>query len=478
METLLTVERKQKLYLLLHLLANIQDILVVRGETGTGKTTLLTSVVKRKIPRCDVLLLNAELSLSFESIQYELLQFINEKYQLDSRSIADVLLTYDKQDEKLVLIIDDAGVLITGLVNTLVSYSKEYPALKLVLSITPQDLLLKEKTDNLKENCHFIDLLNLDFQQSSEYVQQLITSGSVPYAEAKGDLLVDIFQKTKGNLGKINGYIKSSGSKSLSSRAILFLLVISVAIGSGAISTYLWRGSDVDNNKAQKVVPVLEKEGVSVSINKPQKKIAKKIILPVAMKVFSPIVDQPIILPVDIPKVEVPQAPTVVKGNEKLKLSTSKALEKTSPMKIQVKPVDVAEDKSATERPLITVSVDTTTVSDEESVLNKAVVIAHQSKGVEKKDDRDWVLEQNNNKYTLQLMAISAKKSLLKEKSQLNRQGHSTFYLMKTTNTKQVYLLFYGVFDTLGEAKKEMQILPPKYRNSWVRKIAALKKGL
>jgi len=484
MESLLTVERKQKLDLLLHLLTNIQDTLIVRGEVGSGKTALLASAAKRIVPGCDILLVNAELSLSFESIQYELLQFINEKYQLDNRSIADVLLTYDKQDEKVVLIIDDAGVLITGLINALVNYSKEYPALKLVFSVTPQDLLLKEKTDNLKENCHFIDLLNLDLKQSSEYVQQLITSGSGSYSEAKSDLFADIFQETKGNLGKINSYIKSSESKPLSSRAILFLLVISVAIASGAISAYLWRDSSVDKNKAEaeevKRSQVLEKEKVVVPINKPQVKLAKQTILPVVAKAQGLIVNHPIIPQVDIPKVEMPKIPLVSKAEEQLKVSTLKPLEKKSQMGAQNKPIEATEDIKDIELP-IAVKVDMTTVSSEISAQlkdNKAAVVAQQSKAIEKKDDSFWVLEQKSNKYTLQLMAVSAKNSLLKEQNQLNMQGHSTFILIKKSKTKQVYLLFYGVFDTLDEANKEMQVLPSKYRNSWVRKFAALKKGL
>jgi len=474
METLLTVERKQKLDLLLHLLANIQDILVVRGEEGVGKTTLLTAAVKRKIPSCDILLLNAELSLSFESIQYELLQFINEKYQLDSRSIADVLLTYAKQDEKLVLIIDDAGLLITGLINALVNYSKEYPALKLVLSVTPQDWLLKEKTENLKENCHFIDLLNLDFQRSSEHEQQLIASGSMPYAEAKGGLLVDISQDN-GNLGGVSRYINSTGNKPLGSRGILFLLVSSVAITSGAISTYLWRDSNVGKNKTEEVKSLREheKEEIVVVINKPQVKIPKQIMLPAVMEVRLPIVKQPVTPQVDVPKVGMPQPPTVIKASEQAKVNAPKALKKIAPMK-------AAKGKNEIEQP-IAVSVDTMALSKEITAQleeNKVEVIAQQAEVIEKKDDSLWVLEQINNKYTLQLMAISAKKALLKEKNQLNMQGYSTFYLIKTANAKQVCLLFYGVFDTLDEAKKEMQKLPPKYKNSWVRKFAALKKGL
>jgi len=469
MESLLTVERKQKLDLLLHLLANIQDTLIVRGEIGSGKTALLTSVVKRKIPGCDILLLNAELSLSFESIQYEVLQFINEKYQLDNRSIADVLLTYDKQDEKVVLIIDDAGVLITGLINALVNYSKEYPALKLVFSVTPEELLLKEKTDNLKENCHFIDLLNLDFQQSSEYIQQLMASDrSAPYAEAKSDLLADIFEETKGNLGKINDYIKSANDNFLSSRAILFLLVIGVAIASGGLSAYLWRDSSTNIKKAVEVKSgqVLKKEKISVVTNNSRVNLAKKTELPVVIEVLPLIVDQPIAPKIDIPKVEIPiierpKIEPVIQVGEKIKLSQPESLKDTPQKKGLSNSIEVAEvvtEKSTQLMP-----------SEPEFVAQQKSVIA-------KKDDRLWVLEQKARKYTLQLMAVSAENALIKEQSQLRALGHSTYYLIKTTNEKQVYLLFYGVFDTLDDANKEMKVLPSKYRKSWVRKFSALKK--
>jgi len=150
-----------------------------------------------------------------------------------------------------------------------------------------------------------------------------------------------------------------------------------------------------------------------------------------------------------------------MKVAEKIKLSQSESLKETPQKKSNDDSIELVE---------------ISTKKSTQLKQSEADFVTEKKSAVEKKGDRLWVLEQQERKYTLQLMAVSGEGALLKEQAQLSELGHSTYFLIKTTNAKQVYLLFYGVFDTLGDANKEMKVLPPKYRKSWARKFSALKK--
>jgi hypothetical protein len=93
-------------------------------------------------------------------------------------------------------------------------------------------------------------------------------------------------------------------------------------------------------------------------------------------------------------------------------------------------------------------------------------------------DDRQWVLAQKKWQYTLQLMVLSAKDKLLAEQKKYLRLGIKTFYLEKQVKQSKTYVLFYGVFSSIGEAKKEMQKLPKALQESWPRAFSAIQKDL
>ncbi|MBE0469650.1 MAG: SPOR domain-containing protein, partial [Methyloprofundus sp.] len=93
-------------------------------------------------------------------------------------------------------------------------------------------------------------------------------------------------------------------------------------------------------------------------------------------------------------------------------------------------------------------------------------------------DDRKWVLAQQKQQYTLQLMSLSAKNKLLEEQEKYLQLGVKTFYLEKKVNQSRSYVLFYGVFASLAEAKKQMKKLPKELQKSWPRAFSAIQKDL
>lgn len=469
MNNLLSIGRKQKLDLLAHLVTNLPDTLILRGDSGSGKSSLLQAAMQKNINNNDALLLNAELSLSFESIQYELLQFLNKKYQLDSRSIADVLLEYKKQGKKLVLIVDDAGLLLTGLINALVNYAKEYSALKLVFALTPDELLIKSQTDGLNNGCHYIDLLSLNYAQTSELVQQMVAAGGTRYIErdVNGRFLQEVYKETRGNLSAIKSLLKKAKTGYFNKPSVLITVVALIALASTMSSIFFWRYTEehaelvlvepLINVHSKKIVVKSNAEKINTAKNfKVEKKLEK-----------SPVIIPPVVPTIKIPNVKgVPQLdiPVVklrVKANGELK----KELAVQQEIKGLTKKIDiegVVKRKKALPVPVKKVAMP---ANEETAVINDF-------------DDRVWILGQEETAYTMQLMALSSKAALLQEQQKFKKMGYKTYFLVTELNKKQVYTLYYGIFKSVEDANNKIVELPGAMQKAWLRKIMSIKQKL
>lgn len=485
MGDLLGIERKQKLDLLTHLVTNLQCALVLQGDLGAGKSSLLAAAAEKGIYNSDTLLLNAELSLSFESIQYELLQFLNDKYRLDSRSISDVLVAYEKQGKNLVLMIDDAGFLLTGLINALINYAKEYSALKLIFSLTSAEVVTKSQTDGLKDSCHFIDLLSLNYHQSSVLVHQLIAAGNTRYTEPdiSAAFLQRLYKESSGNLGAINEFLKKDKKRFFDNTTVLILLTALVAIVSIMFSVFLWRDSGrekkvFDLSVKHKKIVVDEPESLTKEAIKKTKvrsnleKINAAIQLQpekLPIEIIS-VINAPTISNVKIPKVKVPQLDI---PNVQMRFVSSE--EKN------VFHSDELPEKQGIKKSTVSIAVVAKEIKERAAVFpekKEAKYVRKNSDEVKEIDDRAWLLGQKETAYTMQLIALSSRKSLLQEQRKFKKLGYSTYYLLKTTNKKQVYTLYYGVFESIGDANNKKLELPAAMKNAWLRKILTIKQSL
>ena len=133
-------------------------------------------------------------------------------------------------------------------------------------------------------------------------------------------------------------------------------------------------------------------------------------------------------------------------------------------------------------------------VSDEEvTVVEKVPVspiikqkqIPVEEKKTEKNDKTNeageatqWVLAQAEKNYTIQLMVLSTRKSVLDflKKNKSLKEGLKYFQIRKQGQIK--YVLIYGSFKNSAIATKRMRSLPIKYRKSWVRRFKILQKDI
>jgi DamX protein len=467
---LLSIEREQKLDLLMHLITNLQQPLILQGVLGVGKTMLLSAVESRKTSSTDTFLLNLVQQASFESIQAQIIEFIKSTRQLEYHSLAAALKAYAQQEMQLVLLVDDADQLVSGLMSTLIEFGAKYPALRLVFSLTAEEYKEKSQLEKVQVNCHFVELPTLNIWQCEAFIRSLLEQEPSIYTIKDIDraFVREVYRETKGNPGEISAIIKLAKKRRFSSSAMLALIVVTVFICSAFVSVFLWQEVKQGNlmrvrESTQATVELIKstpeiavqktiKTEVSAELKEPELPFEKQMIqLPVIVSApllidmpVEPVVDEVDVKPAGSmdKKVKIEQMPDKV---DELKVSDALVKQEN-----QVEVIKIEPEKKA-EAPVFALNA---------------------------QDDRKWVLEQKEWQYTLQLIALSAKDKLLEEQEKYLRLGIKTFYLERKVKPSKSYVLLYGVFASIDEAKKQMQKLPKALQGSWPRKFSAIQKDL
>ncbi|MGZ4959585.1 MAG: AAA family ATPase [Methylomonas sp.] len=201
--TLITQERSQKLDLLIHLLANLRQALVICGPEGIGKTTMLQILQEKRQDQWQICLLQGSSALSFETIINNLSRFLSLGGSSRGFDLSSLRAYCEKQ--KVVLIIDDAGELVPGLIGELVDFVDSLSGLRLVFSMTYDEFHIKAGSDKAIDDCHFIELPPLNPKQCGEYLQNLSAQpGAMLSFKAVTDSLVEnLYRETHGIPGKI-----------------------------------------------------------------------------------------------------------------------------------------------------------------------------------------------------------------------------------------------------------------------------------
>ena len=229
---LITKERTQRFELLLHLIPNLKQHIILLGESGIGKTLLLDMLydINSEVWQCCFIQGSAE--LSFENVEAQLSKTMlrNKHESLDS-----ALQMFREQHKKIVLIIDDAGLLVSGLITTLIEYAASQNVIKLIFSLTPDARNNHRKTDKVLDDCYMLELPALSKRQSAFFLRQLAAKPRTYAAMPIDEKLLDkIYFKTNGIPAKLIAEFTSLSRKSgnettkwvLGFTAVVFLAVL------------------------------------------------------------------------------------------------------------------------------------------------------------------------------------------------------------------------------------------------------------
>ena len=197
--SLITQERTAKLALLTHLLNNSSQPIVLCGSKGIGKSTLLTAFQQRLDASWLACCVQGRADISFEQLQKQIFAVYPTTAPDNFFEQLTVL------NEKLLLIIDDAGFLPPYLTTTIINYATQYPTLKVLFVLSHDELAVKSCSDSVIENCHIIEVLPLSEQQCGDFLHHLIIKAKlkIPLDSITDSMIADVYQQSHGIPEKI-----------------------------------------------------------------------------------------------------------------------------------------------------------------------------------------------------------------------------------------------------------------------------------
>ncbi len=496
-QILITLERAQKLDLLIHLISNLSQSLVICGPKGIGKTKLLQTLASNHGDQWPICILQGSSGLSFESaLESFSHQLMQQQSGFSGHGLSDLLVHYQKNNRKVVLVIDDAGLLVPGLISSLIQYANANDCLRLVLALTHDELHIKTRTDVIIDECHFIEIPPLNKKQCMTFLQNLSAQpGAAISFNAVTDALVDnLYSETHGIPGRIHSELPrlSDYEPKVGMKWGLALIIVFVGLFSSAM-LYLQHPAR-QQNKLPALEPLISDKVAAVDISSPVIQVERNepVIPPIKEagqqqpdakfsedQSFSPEQIQEnnenIIFDGGLNSVEMAQQ-DILNQTELEDLQnqltgdpgdTQSTIDETPEEGEAIKPVEEKKFVESEPKPAI--------VSEE---VDKNL---HKPKKEEiefLKNDIEWIRRQRPNDYTMQLMVLSQESSVLDllKKYQSHRDSIKYFRLDKPEQKK--FVVVYGRYDTSAEAEKAKKTLPAEFRKAWVRTFKALQQQI
>lgn len=244
MEVLLSLERIQRFELLMHLLANLQQPLVLCGAAGIGKTTYLGLLADKAFDNWQVVSIQAGKGLDYGGI----IAHIAEQTALahaSEHAVAEALQQRAHAEGLLVLLLDNAGKVDPGAITSLWQLARHHPALRPVLALRPEEIQRKTISDGLAlGDCHFIDIPALDEAGCEAFLQRLASRPPRLLAldEINSNRVRTLQQASQGVPGHIVALLKPAGSPARRSAVRGYAgLALAVLAALGVTAWFWWR---------------------------------------------------------------------------------------------------------------------------------------------------------------------------------------------------------------------------------------------
>ena len=235
---LINEDRTKTLELLRHLLSHSSQPLVICGQDGIGKSTLLKTLQEQTMAKWSYCMIANPADLSFEKLQQAIIQEINPNIKnKHSQSISAVFQQLDRQHKKLILMIDNAGLLIPGLINEILTLAKQYSLLRVIFVLNHHELDLKSATDTAINEASLIEIPALSEAQCTEFLYQIAADPqtTITANDINDELISIVYQDTLGIPGQILAKFPRIDSdlnhtKSLKTLVLAVLILIILAL--------------------------------------------------------------------------------------------------------------------------------------------------------------------------------------------------------------------------------------------------------
>jgi len=497
---LVTLERSQKLDLLIHLINNLSQPLVICGPDGIGKTTLLDVLQAHQQAHWRICRIEGSAQLSFERLNTQLQQQLAD---VEGESLGDKLSHLDDTPQKVVWIIDNAGLLVPGLISSLIQFARRYDCLRLVLVLTHDELHLKNSSDPDISDCHLIEIPPLSLRHYTAFLQNLSAGqGAMISFNAINDGLVEnLYKKTHGIPGKIIeelprlSHYKPASSLAWGGSA---LIVAGLLVAGGLmvwnkpetttkqatdISETLYKKRTVDISVATPVIqapvnPAHQSEpainsanSVDESAKTPGTDTARR--APTdneTTAIQKPAAENDVSMPATIQQetqAVALQNTAAAPDGTPLRVAQKNKPEKPEPPKKTEKPVDKTANQ---QKPALDVAQKTP--EDTPPMVKK--VSRKPEPAVARLTGKDWLKSRNPKHYTLQIMVLSQQESAEKliRKYPSQQKNMHYFAVQKQGTTKYVVVL--GDYPSRSAAKTARKRLPKPLSKAWIRSFRVL----
>lgn len=461
---LITRERTEKLELLKHLITNLAHAIVVCGPEGVGKTRLLKNF-QETIPASWVLCsVQGEGQVTLEKIQELLSKAITQNMpNFAFRSLANAFDRLAGSDTKIVLVIDDAGQLVPGLIEELLSFADGKPVLRIIFALTHSELYIKNGSDPAIDDCYQIEIPALTEQQCGEFLEYLSTLAKyrVRFNAINESMVTELYRETHGIPGSILAHLPAAddNQKTDYSKAILVIAVVGLVML--ALGVQWWsarpkiKHDEVANvDSQQKNSATIQQPTVLTQDNKSQ-------------SVTTGSTDNPVVQGSD--KI-LDKATLAVTRNDVINDSRSRAIAQED-LKFddnQLQSLNPAQDVANPDQP----QTDVTAQENAEGSVSEQVQV---DASVALDVGGHWLMGQPAENVTLQLMALPNEQAIIEVVQRHQALGQNLKYLKtKTKRGKDRFVLLYGSFVNPEQANQEVGMLPRELQKSWMRKISAV----
>ncbi|MGR9046688.1 MAG: AAA family ATPase [Gammaproteobacteria bacterium] len=495
--SLITSERSQKLDLLAHLITNLKQSLIVTGPLGIGKTTLLKALIERASPDWQCCYIQGEHSLSFEAILEQLERFIKQDTaDFKAQNLTGLLTLLNQRNQKLILLVDEAGLLVPGLIDALNRYALANPVLRIIFALTQDELYVKSRSDRTVEDCHFIELPPLSEKQCGEFLWNLSGKPGAPvsFGAINDAMISHLYQETHGIPGRIMKELPhlSEFGQTQAVKWTPWILPVLVVV-AGLI---YWHYDENGSFPSAAIAPKTNVRPVITSVEpvppKFQPNDRPSIRTESGIETKESLIDAEVLVndnagPMTDNNKQSPgkAVPGVVNEDEaRLVQATSPGQDATAvaPVPVPAEPAQKhdkagpdSEKKPVTESNAASGSEPSAVLAVPSSSLNSAVQSeSEQKKPVFENDDKPWLFGQPSTKYTLQLIALSKRQSLMALMNKYGSMKAQFKFIRQVSGKKEKYILLYGSFDSYASAGSAMKTLPKEFSNAWIRRFKVL----
>lgn len=466
---LITKERTQKLDLLQHLVANIARAIVVCGPEGVGKTRLLKVFQETPTESSLVCWIKGDSQLTIEKIQALLGQTLKEKLpQLTVNSLDRAIENLSRQKINLVVIIDDAGQLAPGFIETIIAYSNGKPALRLIFALTHSELYLKTSTDPAVEDCYQIEIPPLSEKQCGEFLEYLSTlpRPRIQFNSINETNVGQLYLETHGIPGNILKVLPKSDSGIKKDYSKIFLVFAVSGLIAVALGVQWWSAKQTVENDEQMALAKKPKTDSSIQQMKPNTISEHSRQQDVQPPVSAEAIGRQ---NVQSPSTALNQSQFPERQDVNPSIGAITTVKDTAP---------VASENTA--------SGDKNTLQPQTSALVKpaepvALVENQQPATVHTSSEagENWIKAEPVENYTLQLMALPNEQTVVDVIQRNQSLSQNLRYIKtKTRAGRDRFVLVYGSYPSIAEANKEKDVLPKELQKTWIRKIASIQKEL